>query len=74
MDALLCNSWLMLCVSVSDECVGSDLVKGQTQISGASRSVQDSGSSTEGEDDLQRRVRYNTDIHGCVHWTVDKEK
>lgn len=60
MDALLCNSWLVLCVSDSDECVGSDLVKGPTQMFGASRRVQGSGSSAEGEDGLQRRVRYNT--------------
>ncbi|KAF4073844.1 hypothetical protein AMELA_G00247860 [Ameiurus melas] len=44
-----------LTVGESDECVGNDLVKGQTQIFRASRSVQDSGSSTEGEDGLQRR-------------------
>ncbi|KAB5530820.1 hypothetical protein PHYPO_G00133720 [Pangasianodon hypophthalmus] len=44
-----------LTVGESDECVGSDLMKGQTQMFGASRSVQDSSSSTEGEDGIQRR-------------------
>lgn len=73
MDALLCNSWPVLCVSGSDECVGSGLVKGQTQMFGASRSAQDSSSSTEGEDIIQWRVRYNTCMHGCVLWIVDKE-
>lgn len=73
MDALLCNSWLVLYVSGSDERVGSGLVRGQTQMIGAFSSVQDSSSSTDGEDVLQRRVSYNTYMHGYVHWAVDKE-
>ncbi|GAA6099460.1 neurabin-1 [Tachysurus ichikawai] len=39
----------------SDERVGSGLVRGQTQMIGAFSSVQDSSSSTDGEDVLQRR-------------------
>ncbi|KAK3511914.1 hypothetical protein QTP70_027605 [Hemibagrus guttatus] len=65
-----------LTVEGSDERVGSGLVKGQTQMFGASRSAQSSSSSTEGEDVLQRRSSHSlfTDIHESMAYRVPESE